>query len=195
MLMRNEIAAEQITNPDLKTPLPKRISNEEITDALQRLEAQQQEQTSLIRMMLTKNNNLPFTPMKVPDPQEADFETAFAGFLRAYQKLPVLQKGSKVQKVFSSMTPSQTQSLAEFCDLYCEQAFDSTGIESSPFDTNNNNIVKDLSSFSPQSPLEFLPSSSPDGYCGEGFDTQFEDLLSELTSDDVVNSLDTSLMV
>jgi len=185
MLMRNEIAAEQITNPELKTPLPKRISNEEITDALQRLEAQQQEQSSMIRMLLTKNNNLPFTPLKVPDPQEEDFETAFAGFLRAYQKLPSNEKGSKVQKVFSSMTPSQTTSLAEFCDHYCEQAFDSTGIQSSPFESNNN-MVNDLSSFSPQSPLEFLASSSPDGYVGEGFD-HFEDLLSDLTSDDLQN--------
>jgi len=121
LLDKNEIS------PADPLPPSKRTSADTITDALSRLEEQQREQSKLIRQLMEQNQNTG-TPqqshqpiksqIKIPDPDDIDFETAFQKFLNAYQRIPVEERQSKVRKVMKSSASVQAEVLGDFVNTY-----------------------------------------------------------------------------
>jgi len=56
--------------------------------------------------------------IKIPDPDDIDFETAFQNFLNAFQRIPIEERQSKVRKVMKSSASVQSEVLGDFVNTY-----------------------------------------------------------------------------
>jgi len=124
-MMERKLQKPLIT-PDaviVKTPLatpvsPKRPATGDFEDVLYRLELQQREQTKMLQQLLTTNPQPIKQQITIPDPEDMDFETAFALFLKAYKKVPQQERAKKIRKVLKTAGETSIDNLTEFVGMY-----------------------------------------------------------------------------
>jgi len=109
------------TTPTMQvtTTLPAKRPASDVSDVLIRMEQQQKEQMKLLQQLVANSKDV--QPIRqqviIPDPDDMDFDTAFANFLKAYTKIPQEERVTKIRKVMKNHD-NATDNLAEFVGIY-----------------------------------------------------------------------------
>jgi len=124
MMARNEVIVE---NPGALPP--KRTSSDQIAESLQRLEEQQRLQFNILEALAQKvisSSPAPSSgfnyqpPSSLPDPEDMDFDNAFNNFLRAYKKISVEERPSKMKRIVKQHSEDM-DTLNDFVNLYSSE--------------------------------------------------------------------------
>jgi hypothetical protein len=126
----NAIVSTPVGQINLAQLAPKRERpvNDAILDTLQRLEEQQREQFRLVQQLVGQKNgspaqNQPFKQsIRIPDPNDVDFEIAFKNFLTAYNKVTPEERPTKLRRLLMGVDKPQLDSLEEIVRCYNGQA-------------------------------------------------------------------------
>jgi len=104
-------------NASLKRAASQQTSSD-VSDILVKMEQQHQEQMKLLKQLVAKKDVEFVKPsVIIPDPDDMDFETAFANFLRAYNKIPQEDRVTKVRRVIKSNEDS-IENISDFVAIY-----------------------------------------------------------------------------
>jgi hypothetical protein len=85
--------------------------------AISRLEQQQRQQQEALNHLLAVSAETKLGAVRIPDVDDADFDTAFQRFLNAYARLPAEARPHKIRRVVLASSSSSSQQLSEFIDL------------------------------------------------------------------------------
>jgi hypothetical protein len=105
---------------------PKRTSSDQIAESLLRLEEQQRLQLNLLEALAQKtlSSSSGFVyqpPSSLPDPDDMDFDVAFKNFLKAYKKISVEDRPSKLRKTMKSTASDDMDTLNDFINVYSSE--------------------------------------------------------------------------
>jgi len=103
------------------SPSSKRLSHDQISETLSRLEQQQNENNFLLQQMYKQKS------VRIPNKRtlesssstDSEFRESLEGFLIAYGKIPKEERRSKLQKLFKSTEPNEMEHLLHFVGCYC----------------------------------------------------------------------------
>jgi len=127
MIAKNELLP---TDP---IPPPKRVTSDQITESLARLEAQQREQAKLIQLLVAREQNQVLakvepisqvnncqTPSKKRKlDNSGTFEEAFSSFLDSFRRVPQAERSNKLRRVLQSFS-TDLETLNDFAKNYSE---------------------------------------------------------------------------
>lgn len=94
----------------VRTPSSTSSSNDQVAQALLRLEEQQREQAQLLQQLCSQVTSSPLK--RAAD----DFDTALDKFLNAFRQIPAQERPAKLRKVLKN-SPETTHTMMEFTEL------------------------------------------------------------------------------
>lgn len=131
--IRRLLAKQDTAVAETPLPPPKRTSADIVTDALNRLERQQQEQTKLLQQLIAQQAPMKSTPFKFSTADDGEFESSFQKFLGTFQKIPVEERPNKVRKTLQSLPPQESNAFGDLINMVLVDANNSLEPSSSPF--------------------------------------------------------------
>jgi hypothetical protein len=140
--IRRLLAKQETATAETPLPPPKRTSADIVTEALNRLEHRQSEQTKLLQQLLTNQSQFqlgqPFKFVQPPqDEEDGEFETSFKKFIGSLQKIPVEDRPNKLRKTIETLAPPQTQVLGDFINtVLSDTTSHMTEVSSSPYSSS-----------------------------------------------------------
>lgn len=140
--IRRLLAKQETASAETPLPPPKRTSADIVTEALNRLEQRQSEQTKLLQQLLSNQSQFQlgqsFKFVQTPQSEEeGEFETSLRKFLGSFQKIPSEDRPNKLRKTIETFVPQQTQVLGDFINtVLSDTSSHMTEVSTSPYSSS-----------------------------------------------------------